>query len=351
MKFDYVVATGIIVKEYIDEQEVTNEKLSEILGIDERSVSKFLDGKIGLTKDMALGLEKILPDISAEYWLNIEDKYNEFIATEKIVNEEKINDLDLIAKRFRFKEIFKGLDWSLAQQAKEMMNILKISSFEEFDNKYANLQVNFFEDGGEKEAIAIWLGLCEEEAELQEEIVDQYDYSKEKLKGNISKFKQIANNDDLDKTINSCKKLCNRLGIYFIELEAITNCKVRGALTTYKNHPAIFISRRFKTHDHTWFAIAHELGHLIYHYKNGETIISMEDDLDDELKEREANQFARNLFISDQIYNEFVEENNFSEKSIEIFSAKNKIHPGILVARLQHDGYLGMYEMNHKKTK
>ena len=247
--------------------------------------------------------------------------------------------------------MFRGLDWNLSKQAKEMLNILKISSFKEFDQKYSNLQVNFFEDGGEKEAIAIWLGLCEEEAEFQEEVVNKYEFTKENLDKNINKFKSIANNEDLDKTINSCKKLCNRLGIYFVELKAITNCKVRGALTTYKNHPAIFISRRFKTHDHTWFAIAHELGHLIYHYKNGETIISMEEDSDNEQKEIEANCFARNLFINDKVYNEFVLGENFSEQSIEIFSAKNKIHPGILVARLQHDGYLNMYEMNHKKTK
>ncbi|BDS16173.1 hypothetical protein JUM001_04070 [Clostridium perfringens] len=353
MDLNYRVATGIIVKEYLDERKISEEKLAELSFTTKKNISKFLKGNLELTQEIANALEKLLPEISASYWLNLESEYNKYLALEK-VNEKNIESENLqeISKRFKFKEVFKGLGWDLEKQAQEMLNILKLTNFGDFDMQYSSLQVDFFEDGGEREAIAVWLGLCEEEAELQIEDVDKNEFSRESLEKNLKLFKAIANNSNLNKSLESCKKLCNKCGVYFVELEAITNCKVRGALTTYKEHPAIFISRRFKTHDHTWFAIAHELGHLLKHYKTGDLLISFEDETkDNEIKEKEANEFARDFFITKEKYEKFLNENNFSEKSINSFSIKNKIQPGILIARLQHDGYLSMSSMNHKKTK
>ncbi len=350
MDINYMVATGVIIKEYLEEKNITQKELSKILGISEQYVSDLLNGKRELSEDIALGLEKILPEIPASYWLNLESKYRDFIARKNDESRLGNYNLEEIAKRFKFSEVFKGLNWDLAKQASEMLKILKINTFDVFDSAYSNLQVDFFEDGGEKEAIAIWLGLCEEEADLQSEDVEGKDYSCEKLEDKLHLFKKIAYNDNLDNTLKSCKKLCNQLGIYFVQLEAISNSKVRGALVTYNNHPAIFISRRFKSHDHVWFAIAHELGHLLKHYKTNDLIISYEEETLD-TKEEEANEFARNFFIPQSDYDKFVEKGDFSSRTIEKFSAKNRILSGILVARLQHDGYIAMSRMNYKKSR
>jgi len=305
---------------------------------------------------MAIKLEKVLPEVPASYWLNLESKYREYLAREYDKNELEKFDLEEIAEKFKFKEVFKGLGWSLSKQASEMLKILKISNFNIFDTVYSDLQVDFFEDGGQKEPIAIWLNLCKEEAELQTEDIQGIKYSHKNLEDKLRLFKNIAYNDNLDNTLISCKKLCNQLGIYFVELEAICNSKVRGALVTYNNHPAIFISRRFKSHDHVWFAIAHELGHLFKHYRINDVLISFEEeDINKEeetnVKEKEANEFARNFFIPQKDYNKFIENGDFASKEIELFSAKNKILPGILVARLQHDKYISMSSMNYKKSR
>ncbi|MEA4827914.1 MAG: HigA family addiction module antitoxin [Clostridium sp.] len=350
MGINYRVATGVIVKEYLEEKNITQKELAKVLGISERQVSDLLNGKSELSEDIALNLEKVLPEIPASYWLNLESKYREFLARENDKSKLEKCNLEEIAKRFRFSEVFKGLHWDLSKQASEMLKILKISTFDAFDTAYSKLQVDFFEDGGEKEAIAIWLKLCEEEADLQTEDVEGIDYSHDKLQDKLHLFKKIAYNDNLDNTLKSCRKLCNQLGIYFVELEAISNSKVRGALLTYSNHPAIFISRRFKSHDHVWFAITHELGHLLKHYKVDDLIISFEEEKSDS-KEEEANEFARNFFIPKDDYDKFIENGDFSSKAIEIFSAKNRILPGILVARLQHDGHINMSSMNYKKSR
>ncbi|MCY6958894.1 ImmA/IrrE family metallo-endopeptidase [Clostridium brassicae] len=350
MGINYRVATGVIIKEYLEEKNINEEELSKILGVSKLYISELLSGKNKLTEDIAVNLEKVLPEIPASYWLNLENKYREYLANECDKNNLEKFNLEEIAKKFKFKEVFKGLNWDLLKQANEMLKILKLNSFDDFNDVYSNLQVDFFEDGGEKEAIAIWLNLCKEEAELQTEDINGIEYSHEKLQQKLGLFKNIAYNTNLNSTLISCRKLCNQLGIYFVELEAISNSKVRGALLTYNDHPAIFISRRFKSHDHVWFAIAHELGHLLKHYNINEVLISLEEEQINN-KEMEANEFAREFFISKKSYNEFIEKGDFSSKSIELFSAKNRILPGILVARLQHDKYIDMASLNYKKNR
>lgn len=350
METNYRVATGIILNEYLNENNISAKELAISLGISEKYILEVLIGNSRVTEEMAINLEKVLPGIPASYWINLENKYCEFLNKEKENNKLDQSNLVEISKKFKFKEVFKGLDWDLTKQANEMLKILKISNFAAFNNTYSNLKVDFFEDGGQIEPIAVWINLCKEEADLQNDDINNIKYSKDNLEENLHLFKKIAYNSNINNTLKSCKKLCNQLGIYFVELEAISNSKVRGALLTYNGHPAIFISRRFKSHDHVWFAIAHEIGHLLKHYEMNDLLISFEEESTN-VKEKEANEFSRNLFIPEENYKSFVEKGDFSSKSIELFSAKNKILSGILVARLQHDNFIRMSSLNYKKDR
>jgi len=343
MNTEFIVPSGRIIKEYLDEYGINQKELSTRIGMSEKHISNFLNGKTRLTEDFALKLEKVLVGIPASYWLNYETKYREKLAREKEKYHISKYDLVSIAKKFKFKEVFAGLSLSLTEQAIEMLKLLKISDFSNFDSVYSNLLAyNFMEDGGEKESIVVWLKLCESEIEIQNNVLDDIKYKKKELKSNLNKFKLIANNSNLDSSINSCRKLCNRLGIYLVFCESITNSKVRGALTTYKDHPAIYLSNRFKRHDYIWFAFIHEIAHLLLHYTKNETIISF-DDLDDATndKEQEANEFARDFFINPEDYREFIKQNEFTKEKIVQFAIKQNVQPGIAVARLQHDGHIG----------
>lgn len=350
MTGEFLVPTGNIIKEYLNEYEITQKDLSKRTGLSEKHISHLLNGDSRLTEDVALKLEKVLPNIPASYWLNYETKYQEYLARQKEEIKLDKEDLEKISKRFRFKEVFKELDWSLKKQAIEMLKLLKISDFSNFDATYDNLSVNFLQDGGEKEAIAIWINLCESEIEIQNKDLKDIEYDSKKFLTNLDLFKKLAYNNNVEQSLISCRKLFNKLGVYFVVCEAITNSKVRGVLTTYKNHPTIYISKRFKTHDHIWFAIMHEVGHLIKHYDAKDINISYDtDDMSVDVKENEANKFARNYFIEEIDYNKFINNKDFSDKAISKFSQEHKILEGILVARLQHDRIIENDKLNYKK--
>lgn len=345
---EFIVPTGRIIKEYLDEYNISQKELSARIGVSEKHISNVLNGNSRLTEEFALKLEKVLIGTPASYWLNYETKYRESLARDLEKYKINANDLDKIASRFNFKEVFKGLELTLIDQAIEMLKILKISDFTNYDAAYSNLSIDFMEDGGSKESIAVWLGLCETEIEIQNADIEEY--NSKLLEKSLMKFKTIACNENLELSIRSCRKLCNKLGIYLVQCEAIKNSKVRGALTTYKGNPAIYLSGRFKTHDNIWFAFMHEIAHLLMHYNKNEVIISFEELYEvKSLKEEEANGFARDFFISTKDYEAFIGENNFTAESIKEFAHKEKVLPGIVLARLQHDKFVGYDQYSYLK--
>lgn len=348
MDKENMVVTGDIVKEYLEQYGITQKELSNRTGISEKHISNVFSGHSRLTEDFALKLEKVMPDVPASYWLNYESKYREHLAREKETYNLSKVDLKEVAKRFRFKEVFKGLNLSLTEQAVEMLKMLGISDFAHFDTAFQRFEAEFMEDGGEKEAIAIWLGLCEDEVELQNNDLSDIAFSPVHLKANLLKFKSIANNDNLEASLLSCRKLLNSMGVYFVVCAAIPGCKVRGALTHYKGHPAIYISGRFKAQDYVWFAIAHELAHLLLHYQKNDTILSYEDDVSDSReKEKEANEFAREFFIDRLAYKSFTLKNEFTSASIHNFAAQQGVTTAIVVGQLQHDKFISYAEGNY----
>jgi HTH-type transcriptional regulator / antitoxin HigA len=355
MSENFMVHTGSIIKEYLEELGMSQKDCAKRLGISEKHFSNLLNGKHRLTEDIAIKFEKIFHNVPASYWLNYESKYREYLKREEInnkdFNEKELEELD---KRFRFSTIFAGLDWDLKKQANEMLKLLRISNYSQFDDVYSNLNVDFMEDGGEKESIAIWLNLAREEVDIQNRDLSNKNYDRANLIKSLDKFKKIALNNDYINSLQSVRKLLNRLGVYLVFCDAVVNSKVRGALTTYKKNPAIYLSGRFKTHDHVWFALMHEIGHLILHYEPNIQIVTLESELDIydiSPKEEEANAFARDFFIDQTTYKQFTELEIFNQKSIEEYARSQNILPGLVVARLQHDGYIGFEMFNFLKNK
>lgn len=348
MSENFMVPTGSIIKEYLIEYGYTQKEVCNRLGISEKHLSNVINGNSRITEEMALKLEILLP-LPASYWLNIESKYREYLARTIQENQLTNEDLKNLANKFRFSDVFYGLDWTLLKQAQEMLKLLKISSFDNFNRTYDNLPIHFMEDGGEKEAIAIWINLCENEIEIQNDISEETTFSKSKLEKSLSKFKALALNNNVPKAFKNCRKLCNSLGINLVIVEALPGSKVRGALTTKNGRPTIYLSGRFKTHDHIWFAFVHEIAHLLLHYNAHETIISHDESTN--IMEQEANDFARAFFVDKTSFELFKEKKDFSLPAITAYARKQNVLNGIVVAFLQHDSAIERNKSNTLKIK
>jgi len=96
------------------------------------------------------------------------------------------------------------------------------------------------------------------------------------------------------------------------------------------------LSLHYKTNDHLWFALFHELGHLLLH---GKRLFVLEgiDGLDAK-QEEEANHFAADQLIPQTAEYAAFKSGNLTQRAVQTFAAKLGISPGIVVGRLQNDG-------------
>ena len=68
-------------------------------------------------------------------------------------------------------------------------------------------------------------------------------------------------------------------------------------------------------------------------------------------QELTADDYARNILISDEEYQEFVDKGNFSCVSILQFSKQRNIKPFVLVGRLQKDEYIPYTKFSEYKER
>lgn len=334
MELNFAVSPGTILKEYMDARGLTQKKLAEITESSERHISNLINGKIRLTEDFALKLEKVFSDVKAEYWMNLETAYKLYL----LRNEEtEIKGLKTIAEEFNFKYVFKGMKLSLKEQAVRMLELLQLKSFDEVDNKLSQLEYSFMEDSGNKKAIYLWLKLCEEELEIQNDLDLINLFEINKLIHELGNFKKLMYTQDYTLACKNLRRFSNYLGIALVILDAIPNSKIRGATKYISEMPVIFLSTRYKRLDTFYFAFMHEIAHII----QGKTIrneysISLEKD-----EELSANSFARQYFIDPVLYNKFVKEHptqdTLCENDIISFSKSQKVIPDILLGYLEYD--------------
>jgi len=109
----------------------------------------------------------------------------------------------------------------------------------------------------------------------------------------------------------------------------------------------IILSLRHTSDDHFWFTFFHEAGHILLHSKKQVFIDEAKQSLDAE--EEEANQFADNQLTPKSQLKKFLQRGVFTAAAIKDFANQVDVSPGIVVGKLQHEGFIEI--KNHNKLK
>ena len=100
-----------------------------------------------------------------------------------------------------------------------------------------------------------------------------------------------------------------------------------------------------------WFSLFHEIGHLLLHSKQMVFLEGDNQEHEFDEPELEADRFAADILISPEEYDSFLNAKAFYPKDIELFANRLGIDPGIVVGRLQHDGYIENSWHNHLRSR
>lgn len=144
-----------------------------------------------------------------------------------------------------------------------------------------------------------------------------------------------------------CPRLIEMLascGIALVFLPHIGDSFLHGATFYDGDKIVVGLTVRGKDADKFWFSLFHELGHILLGHINQSNGTTIED-------ENAADNFAKETLIPTAEFNAFTSLNDFSKASIYSFAQEQNILCGIVVGRLQKEGFINYNRCNDLKTK
>lgn len=186
------------------------------------------------------------------------------------------------------------------------------------------------------EAVASWLRI----GELQAYKRQCRPFQKDKLKGSLTDIKAMTLQSP-EQFLVDLHKLLSDSGVALVPFPHLKGTYAHGATFWLgRDKAVVMMTLRYNWADIFWFSLFHELGHILLH---GNQIVILEGDDGDpifNMREEEANIFAANALIPSSEYSKFVKKGQFYQRNIKQFAAKIRISSGIIVGRLQKDGYI-----------
>lgn len=333
---------GATIKEQLVLRGLNQKEFALRIGMSEKHISKLINGEVQLTPDVAVRLEMVL-GIPAVYWNRLEATYRE-----KIIKANAENEIEAdkeIAKKIPYNEMAKN-GW-IAETKDETERVINLRKFFEvvdlgiIDNwqlsKIACRRLAKTEKGDF--ALLAWA----QKAKIEARNIQTASINSKTLKKKMPEIRNMTVMEPSD----FCPKLVEMLsdcGIAVVFLPHIGGSFLHGATFCDGHKIVVGLTVRGKDADKFWFSLFHELGHILLGHINQTNGTTFDD-------EKAADDFAENMLIPEKEFNKFVSKKDFSKASICSFAREQNILCGIVVGRLQKDGYIKYDRYNDLKTK
>lgn len=341
------IAPGATLKETLDVKGISQSDLSTRTGLAEKTISQIINGVAPITLETADRLELAL-GIPARFWNKRELTYREALAREESAKqlEKDIAWLREIPVRELVKRGFIAGSNSKPDLIRQVLRFFGVSSVDAWRATWTAPCVQF--RGGKVRKrhpgkVAAWLRM----GELKADKIDCKPYNTQRFRESLREMRGYADKD-ASEWYPAMVRLCAEAGVAVVFVKSVPGASVSGATKWInKNKAVIILSLKYKTDDHVWFSFFHEAAHV---YKHGKKLIFIDDDdtPKDDL-EKEADYLARNTLIPLSRAHELPRLRGRIE--IRAFARSIGASPGIVVGRLQKDGYLGSQMCHDLKVK
>jgi addiction module HigA family antidote len=353
-KTDYsprsVSPPGDTLAETLEELGMTQVELARRMGRPTKTINEIVQGKTAVSPDTALQLENVL-GIPANFWLARETAYRTFLARELRKTAAVAPEAVDWAKKFPCREMAK-LGWidsssKRADYVSKLFDFFGVASVSAWDATWGMPEVAFrrsLKKDGNRFAVSAWL----RQGEIEATRVKTAAFNSNAFQGALEKCRTLTT-EKAEVFCSRLQELCAAAGVVVLFVHELPGASVSGAARWLTPQRALVqLSLRFKTSDQLWFSFFHEAGHILLHPKKG---IFVDDGPSTSIQEKQADAFASNVLIPDAEFEEFASAGSFSKLRVESFAVKQKIAPGIVVGRLQHDGLLPFNRLNDMKRR
>jgi HTH-type transcriptional regulator/antitoxin HigA len=345
---DWVSPPGDTIEDLLEERGWTQSEFAERVGFTRKHVNDLLKGRSTITPEAASRLSTVLGG-PVQFWLTREAQYQAAVERKRSM-ELMSADADWLADL--------PLPWMIkvgwvkrrslkGEQVAECLSYFGVASVQSWRERYANPLTAFrasprFSKG--VGAVAAWL----RRAELEATALQCASYERSKFMDALPSLRALTTESNPHVFVARIQQLCADAGVAVVFVPAPTGCPVSGATRWLSPEKALLaLSLRYRSNDQLWFSFFHEAAHILRHAKKQQFIEGL-DGLYDELEE-EANRFARDFLISPQVASRLVGLRSATE--VAHAARQLGIAPGIVVGRMQNEGWIPYSHLNALKVR
>ena len=256
-----LVSTGTIIKMYLEENKVSAAQVAEASGVSLRTVLRVLNDESKLGSDVALGINKLLPEIHADYLLSYDSQYQ--LQKKMIERDNNGVNISKVLINYQMKKLYKDLandEITLFEKAKEVFGIDNITNDCFVDTN--DILYCFSLANGERNNHLIWLKAAYEDCKNSGDYL-ALDFDQSAFDACFSTLKSKTFTNDLRTTLYNMKSFCKKCGINFYYRSSIPGARVKAVAVKDKdNRVFIFVSDLFKCIENLWLAFIHECEHI-----------------------------------------------------------------------------------------
>lgn len=333
---------GATIKEQLIDRCLSQKEFAARMGMSEKHISKLINGDVQLTPDVAIRLEMVL-GVPAKFWNDLESIYRE-----KLIRANYENEMDAdmsLAKKFPYSEMVKA-GW-IPDASRPQEKVIYLRKYFEVVQLglLENPQITRIACRGLSEteksdyALIAWA----QKARIESRTVETSPIDLKTLTARIPDIRAMTKLPP-EKFCPMLTQIMADSGIAMIFLPHIGGSFLHGAAFCEGHKIVVGLTVRGKYADKFWFSLFHELAHVLYghiYQVNG----TSEDD------EAAADLYARDTLIPINKFNVFTEVGDFSKESIIRFATDMDIDAGIVVGRLQKEGWIPYSWHNELKSK
>ncbi|GAB3721091.1 MAG: ImmA/IrrE family metallo-endopeptidase [Flavobacterium sp.] len=330
---------GLELNDILSSNNITQRDFAAKIGITLSLLNSILKGTRNINVNIAISLE-VAGYGKATQWM---EKQINFLINETKNNEEftkkttEINiwkELEEIIPVNYFKKegIIKN---DISEDINSIFKVYNVDNINDFKHFIKNYNFKHFRKSPafeeNKNNVIAWSMLAEYNASQIK--AKPFDKDKELLLIDELKKCFFRNHDTIDNT----KKILLKYGIKFLILDRPGKTPVDGKSFMSNDNPTIVLTLKYNRLDNFAFTIMHELGHVFKHftkpkYKHDSFFVITSNT---EQEEFEANTYARDHLISQEIWDDFLYSNfEYDDRTIIDLSRRIKVHPGIIRGRL-----------------
>lgn len=333
---------GATIREQLKDRGMSQKEFALRMDLSEKHISRLINGDVQLTPEVAVRLETVL-GVPAKFWNTLEAIYREKLV--KVEAENAIDEDLIIAKKLPYAEMAK-LGWipetrnvnEKVINLRQFFGVVKLSIIENDQITRIACRRLGITDKADLALIA-WV----QEAKREARDIPTAPIDIKHLIAMIPEIR-IMTKEDPREFCHMLKRILSKCGIVLVFLPHLKGSFLQGASFLDGNKIVVGLTARGKDADIFWFSLFHELGHVILGHIDKAEGTTQSD-------EEDADRWARDTLIPPHEYAEFINQKDFSERSIIAFSNKQGLTPGIIVGRLQREKIIGYNMMNNLKIQ